>query len=157
MTANPVECDDATLSCIYVHNGEMLRHFDRLKYTVWTVYTAIIAGLWVAKNAGEISVERMLLVTTVASLYFILLSSRLQRNYKLFYSSSHEIEAKLHDRLPSEVRETLPFICGGKQYGSHFWRVNRWDLVAGRIPYFYLQIVFFVMIPAGMGLLYLSK
>jgi hypothetical protein len=146
------------LACVYTHNGEMVRHFDRLKYTAWTVYTVIIAGLWVAKSGGEINREEMLGIVTVASIYFVFLVSRIQRNYKVFYASSHSIERHIAPSLPLELKgPALPFIEAGKQVGYPFWEMDRWDRIFGRFSYFYLKMAFFLLIPLAMWIVYYLK
>ena len=145
---------------IYAQNAEMIRHYDRLKYTAWTVYIAIIAGLYIASEKKDIGVEQFLAVTCIASLYFVMLLFRIQRNYKVFYTSISYIERFIqlrNDMGSPAYRRLFPFLGVDDLNPDNFYQINFWDRVLGSVPYFRMKVGFFLITPLVLIFLYMSQ
>lgn len=145
---------------IYAQNAEMIRHYDRLKYAAWTVYIAIIAGLYVASSQKDIGVNDMLAVTCIASLYFIMLLFRIQRNYKVFYTSITHIERYIQRQTGTDepaYGRLFPFLDVDDLNSDDFHRINIFDKIFGSVPYFWMKVGFFILTPAVLIVLYMSQ
>lgn len=148
---------------VYTQTAEMIRHYDRLKYTAWTVYTAIIAALYVAMSAKKINTYQMIVVTIISSIYFVLLVFRIQRNYKVFYAAITRLELFFFEVYEKDIKKIFekkptrlfPFLTVEDLVSKDFFKINRLDKVLGGIPYFWLKVGFFILTPVVLfGLFY---
>jgi len=164
----------SALQAAYSQSCEAMRHDSSVQFTLWTAYTAIIAGLFVAKGSLGLSVETFLVLCIVSGAYFVLVSSRIQRNFNLYFFSARNAELEMcrlaevdvdtaffpPAERPSEdtslCKSPFPVLAIERRMA---WSVGRDGLVMrvlSAVPYFWLRISFYVLIPLAMVALYLG-
>lgn len=135
----------------YAETCQFIRHYDTLKYTCWTVYTAIIAGLYVAKSSNEISNFFFVILIGETSLFFCFLLTRIQINYKIYCHTAEKLESILRDDelnfrhvIDRDGFRVGPFDVGANVLPGNFNKRTIFERVFGIFPYFTLHISFFV-------------
>lgn len=159
---------------VYPQASEMIRHFDRIRFASWTVYTAIVAAAFFAEqSARRITDTQMIAIIWVASLFFVLFISRVQRNYKVFFGTVIALELRMYGAtawddsyildlgeaatlVPGESSASLlPFVGTTRFTSPRFWRYGSWDKYLGAVPYFPLIISFFILVPTIITIVYM--
>lgn len=147
----------------YTETCNLIRHYDTLKYTCWTVFTAIIAGLYFAKSSNELGPGAFVSLVGVSSTYFCFLLTRVQRNYKIYCSIAEQIERVFradeiaHRKMafPESFR-IGPFDMAQSVLPGNFDKVSRLEAIFGSVPYFMLHIIFFVGVFTAFFVIYLT-
>lgn len=174
MMTNVTAAEMKMIEVVYPQAIEMIRHFDRVRFASWTVYTAIVAAAFFANESAErIDDIRMIAMIWIASLFFIFFVSRVQRNYKVFFGTVLALELKMFGTgtwdesyvmmltEPPPLISTdssvsvLPFVGTVRFTSTGFWRLGAWDRYIGAVPYFHLIISFFMIVPVIITVIYL--
>lgn len=156
--------DSKPYELAYAQSVEMMRHFDKLKYTTWTVYIAIVAGMYVASSSSKISDRTLIIAISIASIYFIFLSYRKQRNYQVFYHAAYAAElalckmakvplAKYFKNQGDDILSPFPFIRSHEVVFIKTIDSGMGDKIFGFVPYFYLKVGFFFIVPVAVYLI----
>lgn len=152
------------LTVTYTETCNLIRHYDTLKYTCWTVYTALVGGMYFAKSEKEINEASFVFGIVLASTYFCFLLTRIQKNYKIYCSVAEDLESIFRNEilqdnstLFSEKFRVGPFDLANTVLPGNFRTTSFLEKAFGSVPYFTLHIVFFVGVSLLAILVLVSK